>query len=626
MNSPSDLRAAPSRRVGRVFNSRMIRVLVSLVGIVFMAACQSPSPVPTPVSSPANTPAAVIPTDLTHALELSSSTKTPSDSGFETVVAFYGLLRKELNLDTTPLTDALLRDETGNYYQLVHIDAANLAALDRTQLQVLTTAINQGGVTLLITAFHSARSVQVQALTAGEITGATSVANSQENYSIATAQPQVTQELTGLTITYPITQADYALAISPVAPHVQTLVQSTDDRHYSYSIFARYQNGKGSVFVVSDHADDYLKTNLLRENFYATASGTTDFEQRWFSQITPLMMVVKFAAGDKAWHNNHNYGNLTLDDPSLRSAGFNYGAILAEAKAHNFHFTLAMPPKYYTSTESSIVDLFRQNADYLSVVQHGNNHDGYEFYKYTTTASDPYPARPYTEQVADINEGSVRMDTFTQTYGIPYARAMVFPYNISPTQTLIYLKQQNYQATLNSSNVPLGETLSRTPFSYMYPAEMDYGNFAVILRYGAEYAPYPFDFFIGKPVFQYVHVDYFQKFGIGRFDAMADAMNAMPGKVEWRSIDYILKHLYLQKTNDDGSIDVMFFGNNIIVVNESTTSGVFHIRRKETLNVPIARVTLDGALVTYAMSDGNLQVDATIPAGASTQLTITYGP
>jgi len=564
--------------------------------------------------------------DLSDALLLYASNKRQtSDWGFQKVTRFYGLKLAEVDLTTTTLTDALLRDEAGVYYPTVYIDGTTLeTSLSGTELQVLEEAIDAGGANLLISALRMDNSLAVRELTDGEILGSTNVLDSQRDYLISEALPEVTRELTGLTITYDAEQLDYTLTIDPNASHTQILVHSTDDEGELYPLYARYQNGSGSVFVVSNYADPYLEWNLLRENYAAERSGEV-FKQEWFSHLVPMMMFVGFSAGDEAWHRDHDYANYLLCDPPLQEFYFDYAGILEQAIAHNFHFTLGLPPVAYTSSEQSVIDLFLEYPERLSLVQHGNNHDGYEFYKYTVDEDDPYPPRPLDEQEADIVEGCTRMEAHGQYTGIPYARVMIFPYNISPAETLTLLKQYNFQATINTQDFPLGGRRTRAWDSYMYPAELDYNNFAVISASEPEIAPYPFDLFIDRPVFLCGHVGFFNE-GIGAFNPVADAVNGLYGKVEWRSLDYIMKHLYLEKTNDDGSIDVMFFGNLLIITNESATQRVYQVKREETLNVPIISVTVDDMPVDYTRIDNVLQVDLVIPTGASRELRIRYAP
>ena len=77
-------------------------------------------------------------------------------------------------------------------------------------------------------------------------------------------------------------------------------------------------------------------------------------------------------------------------------------------------------------------------------------------------------------------------------------------------------------------------------------------------------------------------------------------INALQGEVEWQSLDYIMKHLDMEKTDDDGSVEVQFYGNDLIVSNEAGTDKSYHLTREETLNVPIYSVTVDGSPVAYS--------------------------
>lgn len=580
----------------------------------------TPGPVATPTSAPTPTPGGT-----SSALLLYYSTKTPSDSGFEKIIRYYGLGRRDVDLATTALTDGVLRDSSGRYYSTAYVDGANIdQSLDTTELATLRHAVEAGGLNLLVSDLRTGNSPAIQALTGSEIGGSRAVSDSAKDYLVSTVDPAVTRQFTGLTITYPAAQNDYALTIAPGGSHTLVLVQSTDNNLQTYPLFVVYQHGLGRVFAASNAVDMVLQWNNLAYIYSATANGN-NFCQQWFSEVVPTMMFVRAAAGDKVWHNDHHYVNFTLDDPSLRADVFDYAGVLQQAIDHNFHLTVALVPSRYDDTDQSVVDLFLGNPGRLSLVQHGNNHDGYEFYKYTVDASDPYPARPLADQEADIVEGRARMQALSARTGIPYAPVMVFPFNISPADTLTLLKQYNYQSTINSLDFPLGSSRSWAWDSYVYPAEMEYNNFAVIKRYGPDTVPYPFELFLDRPAFLYGHPDLFSNRGIGALNPIADSINSINGGVEWRSIDYIMKRLYLEKTNDDGTVEVMFYGNEVVVANETDANRVYHLKRSETLNVPISGVFVDDQPAGYVVSAGTLQVDFVIPARGSRDLKIVYG-
>lgn len=602
-----------------IIRAALVAGLLILLTITYWPAEPGP-PVVQPVTAEA------VPTDLTDALLLyDSHNRHVAEWGFMKVTAFYGLKRAAHDLRKAGLTDALLRDEQGDYLPIVFLDGKTLAAVVKPDdLAVLKKAIHTGGANLFVSSLEARNIPTLRELTGGEIIGSTKRQDRQRDYLIASDAPEITRELSGITITAALEQRDYGLIIRPDAAQTQILVWSTDDDGAQYPIVARYQDGAGSVFVASNYTDPTLKFNRL-EWFYTARRTGDSYEQPQFSQLVPLMMFVRYAAGNEAWHRNQNYANFMIDDPALNEADFDYYGLLRQAIAHNFHVTLAMPPAHYDKSDQSMVSLFLSYPNRLSLVQHGNNHDGYEFYKYATDSSDEYPARPIAAQEAAIVEGRTRLEAHARRTGIDYAPVMIFPYNISPPQTLSLLKQYNYQATINSMDVPLNVERANEWDSYMYPAELTYNAFAVKGRAKPAQAPYPFLLFIDHPILIYEHPDFFHDSGMDALNPSVAVINNLQGKVEWQSLDYIMQRLYLEKTNDDGSIDVMFFGNQVLVSNETNTERVYHLRRKEDLRVPIHRISIDDEQVPYTVRSGVLTVDVTLRPFSSRELRIVYG-
>jgi hypothetical protein len=595
-----------------------------LIGaLLILSACQSAAP--TPPASAAREPAApaAAPDRADALLIYDADNRHVAEWGFQKVVRFYGLKLAEVDLSSTALTDALLRDEAQRYYPTVYIDAKTLeSALDQPALALLKTAIVSGGVNLFVGALQSERASALSALTDGQIIGSAPRQDSRQDYVISTELPDITRELSGVVIRNDGPQQDFGLTLSGRPSHTEVIVSATDDQSQLYPLYARYRSGAGSVYVESGRSDPVIKHNRLEWLYRATRTGDA-FKQPWFAQITPLLMFVRGTAGDEAWHRDQDYVNLTLDDPSLRMERFDYQGILKEAILHNFHFTVAMPPEDYAKSERPVIELFRSYPERLSLAQHGNNHDGYEFYRYAVDQTDEFPARPLAAQEADLVEGRTRMEAHARQTGIPYAPVMIFPYNIAPRRTLALLKRYNYQGTINSQDYPIDMERSEAWDAYMYPAELAYSNIAVIGRTGPQKRAYPFNLFIDQPVFMYVHKDFFSD--IQAFNGIADAINNAEGDVEWQSIDAIMKHLYLEKRNDDGSIDVMFFGNDLIVSNNADEPRMYHLRRADDGATPIDQLLINGAPSPYTLADGRLAVDALIHAGSARELTVRYG-
>jgi len=520
-----------------------------------------------------SSPALQTTADLSDALLLyNAASPGNSDVNFQKVAEYYGLQWTAVDLASTSLTDGLLRDEENQYYPTVGIEAFNLATLEPGELAILETAIDQHGVNLLVTRDQEYYAPgNLSELTDGEITGVTYPTDTVRDYQLSAAHPAILRELSGITITAPYNQYDRSLTITPSATRTTVLVQSTDDYSQTYPVFVRFQDGAGSVFV--DSGLHYH--NLEERQFYILYEAWPRdgyFEQADFMEVAPLMAFMRYTAGDEAWHNNHDYANLTIDDPCLQEPFRNlyYGELLTHMETHNYHTTIAsIPGNCYDQAEQSVVDLFLAHPDRYSLVVHGNNHSPCP--EFTDNI-------PLDEQRADLEQALQRMD-MTLT-GIPYGRAMVFPCGLAGESTLPLLKELNYLATINNQNTPLSGTTSSAWDFEMYPAIMDYANYALVTRHWQSTSPYPFNLFRDKPAFIYGHEWDFEP-GIGAYDGIADAIHGLEGEVEWRSLDYILKRLYLERRNDDGSVTVQWYTGHLILENETGGSLLYHLQKEE---------------------------------------------
>ncbi len=564
------------------------------------------------------------PDDLSDVLLLyNAAAPVNMDINFMKMANYYGLRWAAVDLASTTLTDNLLRDENGHYYSAVGIDAANLSGyLDLDEVAVLESAVDQQGVNLLITRIRSENDpANLRELTDGEISGAIYPADANRDYLLSADHPNILRELSGLTIRAPYDQYDRAPVLSLDAIHVDILVKATDDYSQTYPVFVRFQNGAGSIFVDGGLHDHNMEVSQFY-GLYEAWPQDNYFEQAHFMQIVPLMMFMRYAASDEAWHNPHNYANLVIDDPCLQEpyGNLNFGELLTHLEAHNYHTTIAtVPGRCYSQAEPGVAQLFLDHPDRYSLVIHGNNHE-------------PCPeftdAIPLGHQKADLEEALRRMDIHQALTGVPYGRIMIFPCKLAGESTLPLLKELNYVATINTQNTPLSGTTSTAWDFGMHPAIMDYGNYAIVTRHWQTNSPYPFDLFRDKPVFLYGHQEDFGTGtglpGIGAYDGIADSINSVEGGVTWHSLDYIIKRLYLEKRNDDGSISVQWYTNHLILENETGSEQYYHLQKEEDGYVPIQSVTVNGLSHGYTVTEGLLQLDLSIPTASLAEVIITY--
>ena len=565
----------------------------------------------------------------------SGSNKTKFDENFCRIAEYYGLLCKKINLDLVVLTEDVFKDDQGKYFKLIGIQAENLILsrflVSSSERDVIKLVVEQSGATLLVSELTDENfPIALVSLTNGAVQGINKPVDSTKDWMISSEAPEITQELTGSVFIRESTTNphDFSIVFGDMEK-VTTLMYSPDDLGSEYALFASVDIGSGTIFIDASQESPLIDKYALRTIYY---------NSEWFTRIIPLMISTRYALGDEAWHADHNYANLTLDDIWLTKniSDLDYISLLREMKSHDFHTTIGFVPARWEDSEPEVVSLFRVNSNYLSLAQHGNNADGYEFYKFEVnprdwTAGDPEPARPLVEQIADINEGLERLDQLWARYGVSTDRVMIFP-GMPPEPTLELLKAYNYLGTVNAALVPLDESRPEYWDYGMYQASLDFGNFAMLSRrslgdpdtFQNALQDLLLDLFLGKPALIYSSPGRLFGGEMDAFSPFADDLNGLVEGIEWQSLGFILKHLYLEKVNDDGSVDVRMYANHLILDNPSTQNRYYHIFKEETLNIPIKSVTVNGYEFPYLVWDGKIQIDLEIPAGATVEIIIQY--
>jgi hypothetical protein len=333
------------------------------------------------------------------------------------------------------------------------------------------------------------------------------------------------------------------------------------------------------------------------------------------------MVFTKYSAGERGWHALHHYANLTIDDPWLREpyGNLSYEGLLKEMEKHNFHTTIAFIPWNYDRSEVDVVSLFRRHPDKFSICIHGDNHAHKEF--------TDYESIPLDVQVAALRQSVARMERFRAQTGIPYDRVMVFPHSIAPEQTLEALKANDYLATINSQNVPMGSFRPVGLLFAMRPTTLSFDSFLSILRYSVG-EPTPsyrvaIENFLDNPLFYYAHQDLFAN-GIDAFDGLADEVNRLEPDTKWRNVGDIVKHQYLLRLRKDSNYDVLALSSSLLLDNTFGRDLVFYVKRLEAGSTPIVSASVDGRPLPFQLNEGYLDLRVPVPAGQTRSIVIQY--
>jgi len=563
--------------------------------------------------------------------------ESPSDSNFRKISEYYGLKWSTVDLSTDVLNKVHLQDESGEYYRAIGISEYALVLLDSSELALLEEAVDVMGANLFIAGLSEPNQQAVEDLTDGEITGGRKPDDSTIDFIISDQLIQVSREFSGQSLNDfgSYEQIDYALELGENHLHVQPIISSTDDFAAFYHIFASYKAGAGRVFVQGRNNGFILGD---QSNYYYYYMNLL-YRPKYLTEITPLMMFMRYAAGDKVWHREQNYANFSIDDAPLVCDDHEvpchwrtlyWSELLKEMQAYDFHTTIAFIPKNYQTSETEVINLFLNNPDYYSLVFHGNNHDnGLPF---PDNCPEFSPDISLAEKEDDLVEAKWRMQQHESATGIPCDTVMVFPCQLSGIETLDLLKKHNFNVTVNAKVLPIDAEYGSAWDFGMYPAYIKYKNFAVVKRYELRYGDYIssqeyiFDLFLDRPLLLFEHAQdpwYFFKDGMDAFNSYAETINSLEGNIKWKSLGYITRRLYLEKRNNDGSMDIKMHGNNLILENQSEQDQTYHVRREENFSYPF-RVLIDAQIASYSTTEEEVVIVLTIPPYSEREVLIDY--
>jgi hypothetical protein len=538
-----------------------------------------------------------------------SGGKSPSEQKeLELAAQFYGLELNIIMIDAVG-ADSTLKIVRQRETLAVALEANDLHAVNRLALLRALHRANKGNVPLLIFGITpETNSAILKSWSGGVVVGTKRLESSHRLDYVVGMVSGLTQQLSGLEIPFPGEKTFY-FSLNRKS-EVQEILLARNDKELAPS-FIEVDLLQQKIFLLSKtHVSDASLTEWRMNNVMDA-----------FAELAPVMLFVKYCAGEHGWHTLHHYANLTIDDPWLREpyGNLNYSSLLKEMERHDFHTTIAFIPWNYDRSQAEVVSLFRNHPDRFSIAVHGNNHDHKEFTEYRS--------KSLAVQVGDTKQALSRMDRFHALTGIPYDKVMIFPHSIAPEQTLGALKTYNYLATINSSNVPQNAIVPTSLSEILRPVTLTFEGFPSISRYSTE-LPVPEAYvainqFLGNPLFFYDHSDFFSK-SIGAFDQVADEVNRLEPTTKWRNLGEIVKHLYVVKLRDDSNYDVLAFSSDICLENTVGRNSTFYVQKLEIGGQTIASVTVDGRIHPYLLHDGKVNLSVTIPLDGMSCVSIQY--
>ncbi len=234
-----------------------------------------------------------------------------------------------------------------------------------------------------------------------------------------------------------------------------------------------------------------------------------------------------------------------IDDPNLHWPSYGhlrFPELLAHARAHGYHLSIAMVPLDGWYAHPRVAALFRENTGNLSVCVHGNEHDGPELGRPTTVA----------EGVALGTQALRRVAAFERRTGVAVDRVMVPPHERVSEPMARALAVCGFQALCTTRPYPWAVTspalpwLTRPadagPLAAWRPVDVVADDLTVLLRADLALAPREdlvLRAFLGQPLILYGHHDLLRDGP----DALGEAAAAIDrlGEVQWCSLAQIAR-------------------------------------------------------------------------------------
>jgi hypothetical protein len=279
-----------------------------------------------------------------------------------------------------------------------------------------------------------------------------------------------------------------------------------------------------------------------------------------FLAMVALVSFLRAVCRDVAWQAPPLRATFLFDDPNLHWTSYGYlrfPQLVAEADRHGYHVAMAMVPIDGWFVHPAAGRLFRDRADRLSLVVHGNNHERLEL------------ARPTDAMQAQrmLIQAAGRIASFERRWGVPVSRIMVAPHGVCSRDLARALVPLGFDGLSISRPYPW---LARPPFPWLkrpegssalagwHPAAVVENGLPVLLRRGINdpVEDLCLRAFLDQPLIIEAHHDDMRQ-GIDQLGEVAQMLAAL-GDVRWESLGRISASNVMTRRDGD-SLSVRMF-------------------------------------------------------------------
>jgi hypothetical protein len=336
-----------------------------------------------------------------------------------------------------------------------------------------------------------------------------------------------------------------------------------------------------------------------------------DAEQALYSRLgdravamVALIDLLRAVGGPRQWRAPAPRAAIVFDDPNLRSRCYghiDYAALVRHADAHGYHAAMAMIPLDAGRADRAAVDLFKNRADRLSLVFHGNDHRKRELLMPTDDAS----------ATAMAAQALRRVERFEARTGLRVDRVMMPPHGLCSEPMSRALGAVGFDALSAIHPLPWTEDWRSGPVLAGWRAADLVAGCPVIPRMPltCHAADVALRAYLGHPIILYGH----HQDVAGGFDLLAEnaaRVNRIAG-VRWESVGAIAAANY-DVLEDGDRLDVLPLSRRIALDAASHPRTVVVREPEDALRA--------GALVAWSADGGARRAFGEaleVPAGAA---------
>jgi len=336
-----------------------------------------------------------------------------------------------------------------------------------------------------------------------------------------------------------------------------------------------------------------------------------------FCSVVPLVMFVRSAFPDVAWHPQELGACLIIDDPLLKQRyGFcDFPKLQTLMQGHGFNTNISFIPWNWRRTSASAAEFFKRESDLFSVSIHGCDHIAGEF---GAVSAEELDERARLAQS--------RMRSHEARTGIHHDSVMVFPQGVFSSGCPEALKRNGFLAAVNTETVPVDSQNARTRIRDVWDVAItSYGGFPVFTRryafHGVE--NFAFDLLLGKPCLIVSHHDAF-KDGGNDLIALIDRLHALNCSLRWQSLGKVVRRACRRRRNGSEADEIEMYGTEVWIENPLDRAIEVKVRKREARAELVEQVLCGDHPLTWTTQADQLVFVGEVPPRSEEHFRVVY--